>query len=79
MLKISELTTCRWLTTGIYIGIVAISCASHFYDPGLSPRLRMWSEFCQAQSDSESVFSGYSDFPPSTNLTFMPRSKPSID
>mgnify|MGYP001796131330 CR=1 FL=1 len=35
------------------VGVMVISHAIHLNDLGLFPRLRMWAEICQSQSDFE--------------------------
>ena len=41
------------LLKGSQAGVVVIIHASHLYDPGSNPCLRMWAEICQFQSDFE--------------------------
>ena len=49
---------------GSEVGIVGITRASHLYNPGSTPRVRMWVEICPSVSD----FEGFS---PGT-LVFLP-------
>ena len=49
---------------GSQVGVVVISCASHLYDPELSPWLCTWAEICQSQSDSEGFSRGTPVFLP---------------
>ena len=41
------------LNKGSQVGVVVITRASHFYDPGSTPAVRMWAEIYSSLSDSE--------------------------
>ena len=50
--------------TGSQVGVVVITRASHLYDPGSTPGVRMWADICPSLSDSESFSPGTPVFLP---------------
>ena len=55
------------LSLGSQVGVVVIIRASHLYNSGSNPGLRMWAEICRSQSD----FKGFSLGTP----VFLPQPK----
>ena len=52
------------LDLGSQVGVVVITRASHLYDPGSPPGVRMWAEICPSLSDSEGFSPGTPVFLP---------------
>ena len=56
------------MNTGSQVGVEVIIRASHLYDAGSNPGLRMWAEVCRSQSDFEGFSPGTSFFLPQPKI-----------